>query len=170
MMAHDSYRVAKAIPNCFSVKPRPLRPNGTTAFSHRPIRPVPRPPPPSPPIPQPALAMSEKPAKTIETLLEAEEAAKRVIDSARADRDARLKAAVDEADAEIRAFKAAKESEYQAQVESYAGSAGLTSEQIAADAKNQINATLAESGKKKPDVVQLLVDHVVNVNTGAASS
>lgn len=111
--------------------------------------------------------MSARPAETIQTLLEAEEAAKGVIDAARADRDARLKAAVDEADAEIGAFKAAKEAEYQAQVKSYSGSSSLSSEQIAADAKKEIEATVAMSAEKKPKVVGMLVKHVVDVDTNA---
>jgi V-type H+-transporting ATPase subunit G len=112
-----------------------------------------------------AAAMSDKQSKTIQTLLEAEEAAKGVIDAARRDRDVRLKRAAIEADAEIKAYKDRKEAEYQAEVASFHGAAGNASDQIAKDAHAAIVATVAASAANKPAVVDFLVTSVTNVDT-----
>lgn len=97
--------------------------------------------------------MSERPAETIQTLLEAEEAAKSVIDSARRDRDARLRQATVEADREINAYRDRREAEYQAQLDALKGDAGNVSDQIARDAENAVKETLEASKKNKQKVL-----------------
>jgi V-type H+-transporting ATPase subunit G len=113
--------------------------------------------------------MTNKQTETIQTLLEAEEAAKAVIDAARRDRDVRLKQAAVEADAEIKAYKDRKEAEYLAEVASFHGAAGDASDQIAKDAKAAIAATIASCAANKPKVVDFLVDFVTNVDTKVAA-
>lgn len=108
--------------------------------------------------------MGDKPAETIQTLLHAEEAAKGVIDGARAARDARLKAATDEADAEIAAYRAQREEEYAAQVESYAGQSGDSAAEIARGADADVAAVREASEKNVDAVVGMLVSAVTKVN------
>lgn len=111
--------------------------------------------------------MSEKPAETIQTLLEAEESAKTVIDAARVARDARLKAAVDEADAEIAAYRARKDAEYKEKVAKYAGMSGVSADEIARGAQADVEAVRVSAGKKVAEVVEMLVGAVTKVNVKA---
>ena len=110
---------------------------------------------------------TERPAETIQTLLEAEEAAKIAIDKARKDRDARLKQAATEAETEIAEYRAEKEAEYQAEVKKYVGSTGATSERIASESKQSIKATINAAKANKNSVVDLLVSIVRDVKTNA---
>lgn len=96
--------------------------------------------------------MSARPAETIQTLLDAEEAAKGVIDAARRERDARLKQASVEAEAEISAYREKRESEYQAAISSFKGTADKAAEQIARDAKLSIAETRNSCQAKAPAV------------------
>lgn len=111
--------------------------------------------------------MSEKAAETIQTLLEAEESAKTVIDAARVARDARLKAAVDEADAEIGAYRARKDKEYKEKVASYAGLSGESAEEIARNASADVEAVRESAGQRVGEVVDMLVGAVTKVNVKA---
>lgn len=109
--------------------------------------------------------MSEKPAEIIQTLREADEQSKATIDAARKARDARLKEAATEAEAEIAKYRADREAKYQAQLSKFVGSTGETSQQIAEDAKSSIAATTSTASVNKPAVVAMLVSHVKNVST-----
>lgn len=110
--------------------------------------------------------MSQKPTETtIQTLLEAEEAAKTAIATAREARDIRLKQAATEADAEIASYRAGKEEEYQAQVKAFVGATGAVSDEIAAGAKKAIGSTIKASAVNKPAVIDMLVSYVVSVDT-----
>lgn len=106
---------------------------------------------------------AEKPAETIQTLLEAEQMAKTLVEQARKERDTRLKAAASEADSEIAQYRALKDDEYQAQVKKYVGSTGETSDQIAAVAQKNIKSTIAAAKSNKAAVVDMLVSYVRNV-------
>lgn len=108
---------------------------------------------------------SDKPAETIQTLLEAEEKAKIAIETARKERDARLKQAASEADTEIAQYRAAKEEEYQAQLKKFVGSTGATSEKIAIDAKESITLTKTAAMENQAAVVDMLTQFVRNVET-----
>ncbi|CDF36134.1 V-type ATP synthase, Subunit G [Chondrus crispus] len=107
--------------------------------------------------------MADKPAETIQTLLEAEQMAKTLVEQARKERDVRLKTAASEADAEIAQYRAAKEDEYQAQVKKYVGSTGETSDKIAATAQKNIKSTVAAAKSNKASVVDMLVSYVREV-------
>lgn len=111
--------------------------------------------------------MSDKPAEIIQTLRDADEQSKATIEAARKDRDARLKQAASEADAEIAAYRAAKDTEYQQKLNSFAGSTGEASERIAADAKKHIDATVEAASGNKDGVVDMLVAFVKDVRATA---
>lgn len=96
--------------------------------------------------------MSDKPAETIQTLLDAEEKAKVVIEKARTERDARLKQAATEADAQIAQYRASKEAEYQSEVRKYDSSSGSASERIKTDAQRDIATATGAAKANKPKV------------------
>lgn len=106
---------------------------------------------------------SEKPAETIQTLLEAEEQAKKAIESARQERDVRLKQAASEAEAEIIDYRAQKDAEYKAQKQKYAGTSEEVSLKIALESKQNIKKTINEAESNKLAVVNMLVRYVKNV-------
>lgn len=109
--------------------------------------------------------MAEKPAEIIQTLREADEQSKATIESARKERDNRLKQAAKEAEAEINEYRAAREADYQARLSKFVGSTGEASEKIAADAKVSIEKTLKSAKSKKSEVVDMLVSYVKEVRT-----
>lgn len=109
--------------------------------------------------------MGDKPAETIQTLLEAEEAAKTAIEAARKQRDIRLKQAASEADSEIKQYRMQKEEEYQAQVKKYVGSTGETSERIASESKQNIESTVNAAKTNQSAVVDMLVGYVRTIDT-----
>ena len=112
--------------------------------------------------------MEKKSAETIQTLLDAEKEAALVVEKARKERDARLKRAVAEAEAEIAAYRAMKEKEYQAEKERYEGSSGTSKDQIAADADEKIAKMKAEASKNRDQVAQMLRDLVTTVDQTVA--
>ncbi|PXF40825.1 V-type proton ATPase subunit G [Gracilariopsis chorda] len=108
---------------------------------------------------------AEKPAETIQTLLEAEEQAKKLIETARIERDSRLKQAASEADAEIAEYRKQKELEYNQKKASFAGSSKESADQIAAESTQKIKRTINEAKGNKAAVVDMLVHYVKTVGT-----
>lgn len=108
---------------------------------------------------------AEKPAETIQTLLEAEEAAKTAIEQARKERDTRLKQAASEADSEIAQYRAQKEGEYQTLVQKNVGSTDEVSEKIASESRQNIKSAVNAAKTNKSAVVDMLVSYVRNVDT-----
>lgn len=108
---------------------------------------------------------AEKPAETIQTLLEAEEEAKKLIETARKERDTRLKQAASEAEAEIAEYRKEKEVEYNDKKASFAGSSKESADQIAAESTQKIKRTVNEAKAKKAAVVDMLVQYVKTVAT-----
>lgn len=111
--------------------------------------------------------MSEKPAETIQTLLEAEQEAKTLVEQARKERDARLKQAASEADQEIADYRKSKEAEYQTQLAKVSGTADETSARIKSESDQHIKRTTAAAKSHKKEVVDMLVGFVRDVNTTA---
>lgn len=109
--------------------------------------------------------MTEKPAETIQTLLEAEQEAKTAVEQARKERDIRLKQAATEADAEIAEYRKSKDADYQLQLAKVAGSTGEASQRIMAESKVHIKSITAAAKTHKKEVVDMLVHYVKNVNT-----
>lgn len=107
--------------------------------------------------------MTEKPAEIIQTLREADEQSKTTIEAARRERDTRLKQAAIEAEAEITEYRTSRERDYQAQMNSFVGSTGETSEKIASDAKQSIAKTVTAAEGNKLAVVDMLVAYVKDV-------
>ncbi len=87
-----------------------------------------------------------------------------MIEKARSERDARLKQAAMEADAEIAKFKAEKEAVYNAEVTKFDSTAGSTSLKIRDDADREMNAVKYNAVKNKPAVVDMLFKYVTNVD------
>mmetsp|Transcript_3892 Transcript_3892/g.7445 ORF Transcript_3892/g.7445 Transcript_3892/m.7445 type:complete len:116 (-) Transcript_3892:129-476(-) len=111
------------------------------------------------------MAASGKSMETIHALLEAEKEAATVVEKARKERDARLKQAATEAEAEINAYREAKEKEFLAEVEKYQGSSGDWAKQIAEQTETLINKTQTFSKGKMDEVVAMLVKVVNTVDT-----
>lgn len=112
----------------------------------------------------------KRPAETIQTLLEAESEAKLVVEKARKERDARLKKAASEAEEEIAAYRAAKEAEYQAEVDKYMGTSGTETERIAAETEKRVADTYEATKSRKEEVVSMLISFVTNVDTTVRST
>lgn len=108
---------------------------------------------------------SAKSAETIQTLLEAEQEAKTLVEQARKERDTRLKQAASEADTEIAQYRHSKEEEYQAQIAKVHGSTDEISQRIMAESKQHIKSTTDAAKAHKQEVVDMLVSFVRNVNT-----
>mmetsp|Transcript_13284 Transcript_13284/g.23861 ORF Transcript_13284/g.23861 Transcript_13284/m.23861 type:complete len:114 (-) Transcript_13284:1984-2325(-) len=108
--------------------------------------------------------MERKSTETIQTLLDAEKKAAEKVELARKERDALLKKAAAEAEAEIAAYRTLKDKEYKAEIEKYQGSSGDASVQIAADADKKI-AVLQETAKKnREEVIRMLAGLVTSVD------
>ena len=111
--------------------------------------------------------MSDKRVQTVKMLLDAEEEAKRVIEAARGERDARLKQAAVEAEEQIAKYTADKEAEYQAELGKHSSSAGTESLKIRDDADREMTAVKYAAVKNKPNVVEMLYSFVTNVDLDA---
>lgn len=105
--------------------------------------------------------------QTVKKLLDAEEEAKRTIEQARAERDARLKQAAAEADSQIAKFKADKEAEYQHELSKYDSSSGSASVRIRDDAEREIKSAKYSAQENKDAVVDMLYNFVTSVNVDA---
>eukprot|EP00184_Porphyridium_aerugineum_P008324 CAMPEP_0184691644 /NCGR_PEP_ID=MMETSP0313-20130426/430_1 /TAXON_ID=2792 /ORGANISM="Porphyridium aerugineum, Strain SAG 1380-2" /LENGTH=115 /DNA_ID=CAMNT_0027149397 /DNA_START=128 /DNA_END=475 /DNA_ORIENTATION=- len=113
--------------------------------------------------------MEKKSTETIQTLLDAEKEAALVVEKARKERDARLKKAVAEAEAEISAYRAAREKEYLAEVEKFEGSSGVDKSRIAAESDERIKLIEKTAEKNRGAVSSMLVDLVMNVDIHSAT-
>ncbi|OBZ73775.1 V-type proton ATPase subunit G [Grifola frondosa] len=107
--------------------------------------------------------MAAQQSQSIQTLLEAEKEASKVVQQARQYRVQRLKDARSEAAKEIEEYKKAKEQEFKAFEASHAGNTQTA--QLAVDKETEVKRReISESYKQNKDqVVQKLLDRVVLV-------
>lgn len=108
--------------------------------------------------------MSEKRVETVKQLLDAEEEAKRMIEAARAERDARLKQAAAEAEEQIAKFAADKDAEYEAEKNKYIDSSTTESDQIKQEMSRESDTVRLSALTNKSRVVDMLFNYVTNVN------
>ncbi|KAL0953603.1 hypothetical protein HGRIS_004811 [Hohenbuehelia grisea] len=108
-------------------------------------------------------AMSAQQSQGIQTLLEAEKEAAKIVQQARQYRVQKLKDARSEATKEIEAYKKAKEDEFKAFEASHAGT--TSSAQTVIDKETEVNLQqITDSYQQhKDDVVKKLLDRVVLV-------
>jgi len=102
-------------------------------------------------------------SQSIQTLLEAEKEAAKVVQQARQYRTQKLKDARSEATKEIEAYKQAKEHEFQAFEASHAGNTQSLQATIDKDTKVKLEAIAHSYNRNKDAVVKTLLDRVVLV-------
>ncbi|KAK7030728.1 H+-ATPase G subunit-domain-containing protein [Favolaschia claudopus] len=107
--------------------------------------------------------MSAQQSQGIQTLLEAEKEAAKIVEQARQYRVQKLRDARSEAGKEIDEYKKAKEQEFKAFESSHAGN--TTNAQTAVDKETEVNLKAINDsfGKNKDAVVKKLLDRVVLV-------
>ncbi|KAI8586046.1 H+-ATPase G subunit-domain-containing protein [Geranomyces variabilis] len=102
-------------------------------------------------------------AQGIQTLLEAEKEASRVVAKSRQYRTQRLKDARSEAQKDIEALKAAKNKEFAEYEKQYAGSSDDTVSKANASTEEELTAVNALYAKNKQQVIEKLLGGIVNV-------
>jgi len=107
--------------------------------------------------------MSAQHSQGIQTLLEAEKDAAKVVQEARQYRVKRLKDARTEADEEIEAYRKAKEQEFSAFQSSHAGSTQDAQSVIDKDMEVKLGQITDAYNTHKDDVLKKLLDRVVLV-------
>ncbi|KAJ3132672.1 H(+)-transporting V1 sector ATPase subunit G [Geranomyces variabilis] len=113
-------------------------------------------------IANPTAKMAQS-AQGIQTLLEAEKEASRVVAKSRQYRTQRLKDARSEAQKDIEALKAAKNKEFAEYEKQYAGSSDDTVSKANASTEEELTAVNALYAKNKQQVIEKLLGGIVNV-------
>jgi len=104
------------------------------------------------------------PQEGIKSLLAAEKEAENIIARARADKNALLKSARDEAERTVADFRARREGEFQDYSKKHLGSKDEFANSLAAKTQREIEEMNVGVGTKGNDVVQLLLNTVADVN------
>ncbi|KAF8489317.1 V-type ATPase [Gautieria morchelliformis] len=107
--------------------------------------------------------MAAQQTQGIQTLLEAEKEAAKVVQQARQHRVQRLKDARAEANREVEEYKRQKEQEYKAFESKHAGSTQYSQSRVDKETDAKIAAIESAYQGRKEAVVQLLLDRVVLV-------
>jgi len=100
----------------------------------------------------------------IQQLLQAEQRAQEIIAKARKEKTTLLKAAKDEADKEVAAFRASKDGEFQDYIRKHAGTTDEYTKQLEEETQRQINDIAQLSNSHVPEVIQLLLKAVTDVS------
>ncbi|KAG5635266.1 hypothetical protein H0H81_011891 [Sphagnurus paluster] len=108
--------------------------------------------------------MAAQQSQGIQTLLEAEKEAAKIVQQARQYRVQRLKDARAEASKEIEQYKQAKEQEFRAFESSHAGTTSVAQTAVDKETEDKLQAISASYNQAKDAVVQKLLDRVVLVN------
>ncbi|KAF5375223.1 hypothetical protein D9758_000264 [Tetrapyrgos nigripes] len=107
--------------------------------------------------------MSAQQSQGIQTLLEAEKEAAKIVQQARQYRVQKLKDAHSEASKEIEEYKKAKEAEFKAFEASHAGTTSEAQAAVDKDTEVKLKSITDQYNKNKEAVVQKLLDRVVLV-------
>ncbi|CAO1633543.1 unnamed protein product [Parajaminaea phylloscopi] len=107
--------------------------------------------------------MAAQQSQGIQTLLEAEKEAAKIVSKARTYRTQKLKDARSEAAKEIDELKAKKDGEYQKFKKEHEGTQSSTQTQVQQETEKELKDIQAHFDKQKDDVVQKLLDRVVDV-------
>jgi V-type H+-transporting ATPase subunit G len=108
--------------------------------------------------------MASQQSPGIQTLLEAEKEAAKIVQQARQYRVQKLKDARSQATKEIEQYKQAKEQEFKSFESSHAGTTSHTQAAVDKDTETKLQAITDSYNKAKDDVVRKLLDRVVLVN------
>ncbi|GAB4817457.1 hypothetical protein N2152v2_004503 [Parachlorella kessleri] len=99
----------------------------------------------------------------IQRLLQAEQEAQAIVARARKAKSDRLKQAKDEADKEIAAYKAERETEFQRKMASDSSSSQENVVRLGEESSRAVKAIQDSIQQKKKEVLKLLLDHVTSV-------
>ncbi|XP_057867790.1 V-type proton ATPase subunit G1 [Cryptomeria japonica] len=99
----------------------------------------------------------------IQLLLAAEQEAQHIIASARAAKTVRLKQAKEEAEREIAAYRAQRESEFRKKVAESSGDSGSNVKRLEEETHIKIEQLKNEASKVSPEVVAMLMKYVTTV-------
>ncbi|CDO55806.1 hypothetical protein DV451_001694 [Geotrichum candidum] len=108
--------------------------------------------------------MSAQNSSGIQTLLDAERKAHEIVQSARAYRTQRLKAAKVDAAAEIAAYKQEKEAEFKAYEAEHTGTSSKAEEEANASVQSELDDIAKKASAKKAEVVARLLEAVNTPN------
>ncbi|KAK9819079.1 hypothetical protein WJX81_002296 [Elliptochloris bilobata] len=99
----------------------------------------------------------------IQRLLAAEQEAQKIVATARKAKADRLRQAKQEAEREVKAYKAQREEQYQKRIADDSTSSGSTVKRLEADATAQVKGIEKSIAAKKKEVVDTLLEHVIKV-------
>ncbi|XP_047975865.1 V-type proton ATPase subunit G1-like [Salvia hispanica] len=102
---------------------------------------------------------------SIQMLLSAEHEAQQIVADARNLKLARLRQAKEEADREVAKYKAQMEAEYQKSLSDSSGSSDLTVKRLEVETAAKIKSLKDIGGKVSPEVVKMLLKHIIVVKS-----
>ncbi|CAK0780233.1 hypothetical protein CVIRNUC_004979 [Coccomyxa viridis] len=106
----------------------------------------------------------------IQRLLKAEQEAQKIVTEARKGKADRLKQAKQEAEKEIKAYKAQREEQFQKRMSDDSSSSGANVKRLDSESAKAVKDIEKNISSKKKEVVDTLLDYVTNVKFATAKA